>query len=1273
MVRCVVSSGPVGVAEILSGRDGSNTLTPISSQAAYAADTAAVTLTISLLPPATISTIYCAAMDMWATAQSAFQVLTLEVEMPVSCGSLLPDAGASCSAGDGTYFSNAPRILTDGVTPYGTSQSCTYRVGPNVKNITFSILDMGAGSDSVTVYDGKDAVSGTNVCNNCRSDGELLAAGWTSEEGKLVKIISSGWVYVSFTSDAFGNADGFLLCTQPLEDLVAPSWDPEPGAGGTTVSLYTEFSFAVKLSEWVMVSCLLTDDLSTGTPPTLAQIRAQTTGTGAPALDSGLVEFDPTEPVETHRFEFKGLNVSTEYRVWCGAEDSAGFVAPVTTFTASTLEDPRVCVGGGYEPFSPATGKCDGAYAPDYGPMWVTDGSLNSDQYPARDCAWTVNSAEQIEIQSLDLNLQDRLLVYDGTSTGGTLLYDSSTFAYPSLGVLKSSPPYNFHIVFDYVNGRDDPCASCLGFDLCIPDLDECLLGLDNCLPTATCANTKGAFTCTCNAGYAGDGVTECTFGDCPSNSNLVGDECKCNQGFTGVFPDPGVCSQVDCPAGTQSETHPDCLCPGGQTGVSWDSAAEAYVGTCSTISNFCAAASAENGTNPCYPSALGADCFSLLCSVGYAAVTPLPACILGAVESANAVGGGVWSPAPACARSAGYCASITSPAACPSGVLDDLCLHSCDNGYVANIPRCSPFDATSGVWSPAPSCAPKESYCTVTETAAFSTAQCESAAMGEVCTGLTCETGYTPNAPVCTNVGGTPTSGTWSEPPACLPVQGYCPSKTAAQVSQGCAATEMGGSCTYTCSTGYLSPGLQSTGSLTCTNVGALNSLPGSGVWSSSPDMACSPVDNYCTGFTPPLADTSCASSPTDETCLPSCQLGYSALPWTCTVGASSAAGVGVWLPAPLECTAILGYCPTLYVANMAVGCSAGQMTDICASFECSSGYAANGIPQCSAYTENAGRWLLSDGSTPPSCVADGAYCRSVTPEYAAGACFGAPLGDSCTFTCQTGYSPTPPICTVGNETHGIWDPPPTCTPKLNYCAGTLSPTGALTNCAAADMGETCTTFTCAFGYDEPVSDPVCSANSVTAGVFSPPAVCSLTAGYCPGTSGTANAQTAAECPAAQLGATCVLGCVNGYQASSAGYSCVQGTALAGSWSPLPACLPKQDYCPRVTPANSLDGGCAPAAMEGGCTLQCETGYSAPQTPIVCQADSVTTGVFVPSPSCVVVADYCFGSTGTAHASVECPSSAKGAACSTLACSNGPVPACLPSPFPCVGVLTLV
>ena len=51
-----------------------------------------------------------------------------------------------------------------------------------------------------------------------------------------------------------------------------------------------------------------------------------------------------------------------------------------------------------------------------------------------------------------------------------------------------------------------------LGFALILlcADIDECTNGSDNCDAKAVCTNTHGSFTCTCQPGYAGNGVN-CT------------------------------------------------------------------------------------------------------------------------------------------------------------------------------------------------------------------------------------------------------------------------------------------------------------------------------------------------------------------------------------------------------------------------------------------------------------------------------------------------------------------------------------------------------------------------------------------------------------------------------------------------------------------------------------------------------------------------------------------------------------------------------------------
>ena len=47
-----------------------------------------------------------------------------------------------------------------------------------------------------------------------------------------------------------------------------------------------------------------------------------------------------------------------------------------------------------------------------------------------------------------------------------------------------------------------------LNFNNSITDIDECTDGSHDCDANAGCTNTPGSFTCACNTGYSGDGVT---------------------------------------------------------------------------------------------------------------------------------------------------------------------------------------------------------------------------------------------------------------------------------------------------------------------------------------------------------------------------------------------------------------------------------------------------------------------------------------------------------------------------------------------------------------------------------------------------------------------------------------------------------------------------------------------------------------------------------------------------------------------------------------------
>ncbi|XP_078603719.1 uncharacterized protein LOC144877607 isoform X4 [Branchiostoma floridae x Branchiostoma japonicum] len=62
-------------------------------------------------------------------------------------------------------------------------------------------------------------------------------------------------------------------------------------------------------------------------------------------------------------------------------------------------------------------------------------------------------------------------------------------------------------------------------------DVDECAEGADNCSPQATCSDTPDSFTCTCNPGYTGNGVTCTDVDECASNNGGCGQTCTNNVG----------------------------------------------------------------------------------------------------------------------------------------------------------------------------------------------------------------------------------------------------------------------------------------------------------------------------------------------------------------------------------------------------------------------------------------------------------------------------------------------------------------------------------------------------------------------------------------------------------------------------------------------------------------------------------------------------------------------------------------------------------------------
>jgi len=124
----------------------------------------------------------------------------------------------------------------------------------------------------------------------------------------------------------------------------------------------------------------------------------------------------------------------------------------------------------------------------------------------------------------------------------------------PTDYVLKTTG-FDASLAYNSINNCDACAAGYFSNDpvaTSCSDIDECTLGTDNCDANADCANTDGSFTCTCNVGYSGDGVT-CVASSCVLSSNPVTDnEVNCFNGGAATG-NTGACG-CDCPKDTNSK-----------------------------------------------------------------------------------------------------------------------------------------------------------------------------------------------------------------------------------------------------------------------------------------------------------------------------------------------------------------------------------------------------------------------------------------------------------------------------------------------------------------------------------------------------------------------------------------------------------------------------------------------------------------------------------------------------------------------------------------------
>jgi hypothetical protein len=145
-------------------------------------------------------------------------------------------------------------------------------------------------------------------------------------------------------------------------------------------------------------------------------------------------------------------------------------------------------------------------------------------------------------------------------------------------------------------------------------DINECAANTDNCSANGYCTNTPGMFTCTCNPGYTGDGVTcakptVCDKGYADDGSGTCVDIDECTK-------ETDNCDQnADC---TNTQGAFTCACAVGYTGDGKICCAAGFKvsgSSCSDL-NECAAGSDNCGTNAYCTNTPGT--FTCTCNPGY-------------------------------------------------------------------------------------------------------------------------------------------------------------------------------------------------------------------------------------------------------------------------------------------------------------------------------------------------------------------------------------------------------------------------------------------------------------------------------------------------------------------------------------------------------------------------------------------------------------------------------------------------------------------------------
>jgi hypothetical protein len=195
-------------------------------------------------------------------------------------------------------------------------------------------------------------------------------------------------------------------------------------------------------------------------------------------------------------------------------------------------------------------------------------------------------------------------------------------------------------------------------------------------------------------------------------------------------------------------------------------------------------------------------------------------------------------------------------------------------------------------------------------------------------------------------------------------------------------------------------------------------------------------------------------------------------------------------------------------------------------------------------------------------------------------------PSGDSCQFSCNSGYllEGSETSCTNGVLTAQ------TC--MSSSCVVSAPQNGNYGSCSSSIASGNSCSIVCNAGYSVLGSETSCSAGVLTATQSCVPTPCSVPA-PANGNFGTCSSPLSS-------GSTCQYSCNSGYALAGTATSCSFGTLTAQT------CVPQS--CTLTSPVNGTLGTCSSSLASGStCQVSCNSGYSVTGTATSCSYGQLT------------------------------------------------------------------